>query len=299
YFNHGHDKRRALDAFDRALQADSNDGRILYERDQLWKRIGEAPARRLEELLRFPALIESRDDLSVELATLYNQVGQREEALELLLRRQFQPWEGGEGLVLAQYVRARLLLGWQALGRGDFDEASCQFQAALETPHNLSEARHLLANQSDVYYWAGIALEKQGKAVEARKWWLRATRFKGDFQQMMVKNISDMTYWSALAHQCLGESSQAQGLLHQIYQYSLELEAIEPKIDYFATSLPAMLLFEEDLRRRNAIEARYLRAQSYAGLGKIQEAELLLQEVLTMDASHAGASDLLQQIHMP
>ncbi|MGH9586879.1 MAG: tetratricopeptide repeat protein, partial [Acidobacteriaceae bacterium] len=177
--------------------------------------------------------------------------------------------------------------------------ASCQFQAALETPYNLGEARHLLANQSDVYYWAGIALEKQGKADEARKCWLRATRFKRDFQQMTVKNISDMTYWSALAHQCLGENDQAQALLRQVYEHSLELETVEPKIDYFATSLPAMLLFEEDLRRRNAIEARYLRAQSYAGLGKVQEAELLLQEVLTMDASHAGASDLLQQIHMP
>lgn len=298
YFNHGHDKKKALDAFDRALNADPNDGRVLYERDQLWKRIGEAPERRLKELLRFPALIERRDDLSVELATLYNQVGKPEEALELLLRRKFQPWEGGEGLVLAQYVRARLLLGRQALGHGNFDEATSQFQAALEAPHNLGEARHLLANQSDVYYWAGFAFEKQGKADEARRWWLRATRFKGDFQQMAVKNISDMTYWSALAHQCLGENSLAENLLHQIYNHSLELEAVEPKIDYFATSLPAMLLFEEDLRRCNVIEARYLRAQAYAGSGKVQESELLLQELLTMDASHAGASDLLQQIHM-
>lgn len=84
----------------------------------------------------------------------------------------------------------------------------------------------------------------------------------------------------------------------RIYQHSPELEATEPKIDYFATSLPAMLLFEDDLRHRNAVETRYPRAQAYAGLGKVQESELLLQKMLTMDASHAGASVLLQQIHM-
>lgn len=297
YFNHGHDVKKSLDAFDRAFKTDAHDGRILYERDQLWKRIGEAPERRLEELLRFPALVEMRDDLSVELATLYNQVGSPEKALELLLRRKFQPWEGGEGLVLAQYVRARLLLGRRALDRNNIDEAIAQFQATLAVPENLSEARHLLANQSDIYYWLGIAHAKRGNQEEARKWWQRAIRYKGDFQQMTVKNISDMTYWSALSYRQLGEEDQAIALLLQIQEYAAELESAEPKIDYFATSLPTMLLFEEDLQRRNRIEALYLRAQALAGLGRMEEAERQIAKLLSEDGNHTGAVDLLQQIH--
>lgn len=37
----------------------------------------------------------------------------------------------------------------------------------------------------------------------------------------------------------------------------------------------------------------------FYGLGKVQESELLLQVLLTTYPSHAGASDLLQRIHIP
>jgi tetratricopeptide (TPR) repeat protein len=104
-----------------------------------------------------------------------------------------------------------------------------------------------------------------------------------------------MTYWSALAEQKLGSESAAKALLQQICDYSLELEAAEPKIDYFATSLPAMLLFEEDIRLRNQIEAYFLRAQALAGLGRSDESKRLLEKVLRMDRNHAGAADLMQK----
>jgi len=295
YFNHLRAPKRSLEAFDRAFQANPRDGRILYERDQLWKRLGELPERRLKELLQYPELIVQRDDLSVELATLYNHVGRPQAALELLLSRKFQPWEGGEGLVLAQYTRARLLLGRRALDEDRPDEAILHFRAALEPPQNLGEARHLLANQSDTYYWLGIASERAGDEGEARKWWERAAHQKGDFQQMSVRSISDMTCWSALAQRRLGNESDARAIFEEVYRYSLELEAAAPKIDYFATSLPAMLLFEEDLHLRNMIEAHYLRSRALAGLGCHAEAEQLLHGILKMNANHTGAADLLHQ----
>jgi hypothetical protein len=107
-----------------------------------------------------------------------------------------------------------------------------------------------------------------------------------------------MTYWSALARQRLGQLNAAAALFQQIYGYSLELESAEPKINYFATSLPSMLLFEEDLRIRNSMEARYLRAQALAGLGRSKEAEQMLENLLIENGNHTGAADLLQQIRM-
>ena len=64
---------------------------------------------------------------------------------------------------------------------------------------------------------------------------------------MSVMNISDMTYWTALAYKSLGEDAIAGDLFEQILNRSSELEQETPRIEYFATSLPAMLLFEEDL----------------------------------------------------
>ena len=272
------------------------DARVLYERDQLWKRTGRTPQERLNELLQHPKLVETRDDLSVELATLLNQVGRADDALRLLLGRRFQPWEGGEGLVLAQYLRARLLLGRLALDHGPAAEARGHFLAALETPQNLSEARHLLANQSDIHYWIGESFHRSGDNDDARAWWLRAAQQKGDFQQMSVRAVSDMTFWTGLALQRLGRNEDATALFNRLYDYSAQLEVSQPGIEYFATSLPTMLLFNEDVGTRNRIEALFLRAQAAAGLRRTGEAARLLHELLIIDPSHGGAWDLQRQL---
>lgn len=299
YFNVRRDPQRALESFETAFAANTSDARVLYERDQLWKRTGRPPQERLEELLRYPALVDARDDLSVEVATLFNHLDQPDNALQLLLSRHFQPWEGGEGLVLAQYVRAHLLLGRHSLDNGNCEAARNHFLAAIKPPHNLSEAKHLLANQSDIYFWIGESFQRSGDQQQAQAWWLRAAEQKGDFQQMSVQDISDMTYWTGLALDRLGRNEEAQDLFHRIYDYSQRLEVAAPKIDYFATSLPAMLLFNEDLRRRNQIDALFLRAQALAGLGRLSESQDLLQQVLNLDRSHAGAADLLKQAGFP
>jgi tetratricopeptide (TPR) repeat protein len=295
YFNVRRDADRALSSFEAAFAANPHDARVLYERDQLWKRTGRPTELRLGELLRFPSLVEARDDLSVEIATLLNQVGRAEEALEVLLRRRFQPWEGGEGLVLGQYVRARLLLGRRALDHSDFAQARKEFLAALKPPENLSEAKHLLANQSDIHYWIAEAFHRDGHTEEAHGWWMRAAQQNGDFQQMSVRDISDMTFWTGLALRRLGRQAEAVSLFQRIFDHARELEHCKPRIDYFATSLPAMLLFNEDLARRNRIEALFLRAQASAGLGRTDAADLL-RSLLSLDASHTGACDLLRQL---
>ena len=294
YFNVHNDSNRALASFEAALSANLQDARVLYERDQLWKRTGRSPQQRLMELQQYPSLIEARDDLTVERAALLNQTGKPGEALHLLLNRKFQPWEGGEGLVLAQYVRACLLLGRQSLAREEYTEACDHFVAALHPPHNLSEAKHLLANQSDIHYWLGESSHRAGDVEKAREWWTRAAQQRRDFQQMSVREVSDMTFWSGLALQRLGRHDEAAALFTRIRVYAIELENTPPQIDYFATSLPAMLLFKEDLLLRNRINALFLRAQASIGLNRTPEAQQLLQQVLTLDASHQGAAELLE-----
>ncbi len=296
YFNVEHDAARAREAFDRAFTAGPDDARVLYERDQLSKRMGEPPQLRLAELERYPNLCQRRDDLTVELATLLNQIRQPARAEELLLSRKFQPWEGGEGLVLAQFTRVRLLLGQRALAEGDAASACGSFAAILKPPPSLGEARHLLANQSDVWFWLGAGHARQGDRQQAEPCWMRATRQHGDFQEMSVRAVSEMTFWSAMACLCLGRKEEAAALFQSILDYAEQLERQVPKIDYFATSLPAMLLFEDDLEKRNRIEALYLRGQALLGLGKTAEAVRCFNEVLELDRSHAGAANLLEQI---
>jgi len=295
YFNVRGESDAARAAFDKALEADPTDARVLYERDQLWKRTGESPLRRLEELEKFSDLVRLRDDLSVELATLYNDTNQPEKALALIESRRFQPWEGGEGLVLRQYVRTQLALGRRALADGKPAEARRFMEAALDCPANLGEAAHLLANQSDIFYLFGTACEAAGDLPAAHKWWERAASHEGDFREMSVRSFSEMTYYSALALKRLRRSRKAEKLLRDLLAYAENLMQQKAQVDYFATSLPAMLLFEDDLQRRNAVTALFLEAQAWLGLGDAAKAQELLARVRSLDPSHSMAADLLAQ----
>ena len=294
HFNAGKQPGKARTAYERAFRAEPTSARLLFERDQLWKRLGEPPAKRLRELEKHLDLVRQRDDLSVELSALYNQTGQYEKALALTSGRTFQPWEGGEGQAMAQFVRSRLALGRRALAEGDAAAALEHFEAAAAPPRNLGEARHLLANQSDVHYGLGRALAVLGKKKEAREHWTAAATFKGDFQEMSVRTFSEMTYYSALAWKELGQAARAKKLLGELLDYARQLEKSEAKIDYFATSLPMMLLFDDDIQFRQETTALFLQSQARLGLGRTARAKSLLRKVLERDPNHALAADLLE-----
>ncbi|MGB6827872.1 MAG: DUF5107 domain-containing protein, partial [Terracidiphilus sp.] len=292
YFNALHDSARAIQAFSKARAAAPRDARILYEYDQLLKRTSHILTERLACLEANAELVQMRDDLSVELASVYNNLDQPQRALDLLLSREFQPWEGGEGLVLSQYVRANVLRAHRYLQAGEPAPAIACLVAASNPPENLSEAKHLLMNLSMIDYWLGVAHHDAGNRREAECHWTRAAHQKGDFQQMEAKTISENSYWSASALRCLGREQGALRAFRAILDYSTQLERQTPKIDYFATSLPAMLLFEEDLTRRQAVAARFLEAQARLGLGEEAKGLGLLEEVLALDNAHSGAIDL-------
>jgi tetratricopeptide (TPR) repeat protein len=296
YFNIRKNADRARTVYDKALRVNRADARLLYERDQLWKRLGEKPAKRLRELEKFPQLVSQRDDLTVEFCALYNQTGQPEKALTLVSVRNFQPWEGGEGGPLGQWVRSHLALGRNVLPEKNFAAAAEHFSAALTAPKNLGEAKHLLANQSDIHFWLGCALEKSSDKKSARKHWLAAANFKGDFQEMSVRAFSEMTFYSALSLEKLGQKAKAKKMFRELLAFARQLEKTEAKIDYFATSLPTMLLFDDDLSYRQATTALFLQAQARLGLGQRAAAKKLLRQVLQRDPNHSLANDLNHEV---
>jgi hypothetical protein len=78
-------------------------------------------------------------------------------------------------------------------------------------------------------------------------------------------------------------------LFRDLLAYAERLQKAEAKIDYFATSLPTMLLFDDDLQFRQETTALFLRAQANQGLGR--KAQKLLNEVLKRDPNHPLAAD--------
>ena len=153
-----------------------------------------------------------------------------------------------------------------------------------------------MANQSDIHYWLGVALELLGEKISALEHWRVAADFKGDFQEMSVRAFSEMTYYSALAWEQLGQRAKAKKLFRDLLAYARQLQKTPAKIDYFATSLPTMLLFDDDLQYRQETTARFLQAQAQFGLGRKLAAGKLLSAVLKRDPNHALAQDFSKLI---
>jgi tetratricopeptide (TPR) repeat protein len=283
-FNVLHDAETSSRMYERAFRADPSDARVLYEWDQLKKRAGLAsPDERLHSLQHHGALVAERDDLSVELITLLNQAGQYSEALTQIGRRRFSPWEGGEGLVSTQYVHAHRALGRMALGEGAFREALDHFDLARRYPESLGEGKHLLTLERDLDYFSGLAAQGLGDANTAQRFWKAAAAPLAD--------PGIHSYFQALALRSLNQPEAGHVVLKELEHYAIELLKTEAKIDYFATSLPNLLLFEDDLEKRNRIEANVLIALAKEGLGDRAVAIDLLREVLAEDTNHLFASE--------
>lgn len=290
-FNVLHDPSRARSAYDAALAAEPSNARILFERDQLWKRIGVSPEARIAELETRADLVRRRDDLTLEFCALLITTGRAEHAASLIANRKFQPWEGGEGVALATFTRAQLTLGAERLAAGNAEGALETLETAYEPPLSLGEARHLLANASDLWLGIGDANHALGQHDKAAEWWTRAAEFKGDFQDMSVRAYSELTYFQVLALLRLQRRAEAEVLLTNLTAHAKRLLQEEAKIDYFATSLPTMLLFDDDLNQRQRNTANYILAQVAAASGREDEARKLLTEVLHNDPNHAMAID--------
>ncbi|SEB63094.1 hypothetical protein SAMN04489806_1344 [Paramicrobacterium humi] len=97
--------------YERARELAPRDARLLLEQDLLAEKLGHSSESRLERLELNLDLVASRDDLAVRYAVLLTEADRADESLRWLESRQFQPWEGGEGLVLAAWDAARSALG--------------------------------------------------------------------------------------------------------------------------------------------------------------------------------------------
>lgn len=288
-FNHLKDTAEAVRCYERALSLAPADPRLWYERDQLAKQVGEPLADRLSRLEARRDMVDARDDLTVEYVALLVGVGRSIEGLGVLQERCFQPWEGGEGQVLAVWERVNCSLAREALANGDAARGVAYARAAFQPPLSLGEDRHLLANVAHLDLLLGDALEAARDSGSARECWRKAASAEGDFVAMSTTAHSERSAFSILALQRLGRASEAARLAAEVIEWSEAQREAKAQIDYFATSLPTLLLFHEDLQVRQQLTCDVMRAQARLTLGDLDGAERLLDEVLSVDPSEPFA----------
>ncbi|GAA4307799.1 DUF5107 domain-containing protein [Compostibacter hankyongensis] len=295
YHNKRNAPEQALEMLEKAFSLDTGDARVLMELDQLYKKMNRAPAERLALLERHLSLVEDRDDLYLERITLYNQLGQYGTARQLLAARKFHPWEGGEGKVVRQYLICHLELGRQALLSRDFKKALLLLQACEQYPHNLGEGKLYGTQENDIHYLQGCALEGMGALQAAKEKWQLATRGISEPVQAIFYNDPqpDKIFYQGMAWEKLGEAQCGQEIFKRFVRFAEEHMQDHIRIDYFAVSLPDLLVFDQDLDLKNRIHCLYLQGLGYQGLRAFDRSEACLREVLALDVNHQGA-----QVHL-
>jgi tetratricopeptide (TPR) repeat protein len=290
-FNKQNRHEEALEYMEKAFHLDETDSRVLMELDQLYKRLQKPHQQRLDFLQQYPQLIAKRDDLVLEEITLLNQLGRYEEAQEKLDAHQFHPWEGGEGKVPAQYQFCRVELAKKALDKKNYEEAISLLQECLEYPPHLGEGKLYGAQENDFYYYLGVAYDAMGQKEKARECWTEATKGPQEPAPAMYYNDAkpEKIFYAALAYRKLGDDAKANGLCYKLINYGKQHIFEKQTMDYFAVSLPDLLIWEDSLDVKNRIHCLYMLALGYEGMGDHEKAERYFAEVKSMDINHKRA----------
>ena len=146
------------------------------------------------------------------------------------------------------------------------------------------------AQENDFYYFLGCAYENLNRKDEAVRYWEQATVGPTEPAATMYYNDAkpDKIFYQGLALLKLGRIDEANGRFHKLISYGEKHLFDKIKMDYFAVSLPDLLIWEDNLTVRNIIHCKYMMALGYWGLNQKEKSARLLKEVEKLDINHQG-----------
>lgn len=295
YYNRLNDENKARASMEKAFALNIDDSRIFLELDQMYKKLSVSPNSRLKNFQTYIHLVEFRDDLYVEYITLLNINGDFEKAKELILKRKFHPWEGGEGKITKQYVNANIELGKKYISENKFEAAISVLKEAETYPHNLGEGKLFGTQENNLNYYLGCAFQGLADMDNAKGHFIKASVGLDEPTSAMFYNDQppEMIFYQGMALIKLNEPAKAKDKFDKLISYGEKHLKDHVTIDYFAVSLPDFLIFEEDLDKKNVIHCRYLMGLgylglSYLGLGKLSRAKEEFNLALALDVGHVG-----------
>ncbi len=149
-----------------------------------------------------------------------------------------------------------------------------------------------------IYYYLGVvneALSNKGAAKEAYE---EASTGTDEPAGMLFYNDqpADMIMYQGMALRALGELTAAKSRFYKLISYGEAHIYDQVRMPYFAVSYPDLLIFDDDLSRRNHVHCCYLMGLGYLGLCETEKARTYLKEAAEMDPTHQKAILYLRDI---
>jgi tetratricopeptide (TPR) repeat protein len=261
--NTGGDVDVAAERLQRAQDFGPHDARLVFEADLLAELRGVSSAERLNALRAGKWAVDERDDVALRFVNLLVDEGCVDEALAIMLHRTFQPFEGGEGIAIAAYDRAVIAAARELLTT-DPTAAQRLLAPGFDAPANLGEGRHPGVPITERTVLWGDVLALLGQSAGAIAAWQRAVDGPGA-AAVGPEEVSAATFWKGVAALRLNDLTAAERAWHALEVRAADLEGERAHVDYFATSLPELLLFDLDTNEARVRQAAELRRLSIEG----------------------------------
>jgi tetratricopeptide (TPR) repeat protein len=299
-WNKQHDAQLAERYLSQAVALEPKNARFLFELDYLNKLLAQPAKQRLARLEASKEVVFHRDDLTVELLSLWNGVGHYDAAAAVLNERVFHPWEGGEGKATGQYLLNHLHRALAAIHINDFTAAIVLLQQALHYPQNLGEGRLPGQTDNDIWYLLGYCAQQQGHHDEAQRYFVRATRGGSSLDAGRYYNDQpvDYLFWQGMALKAMGDTAQADTLFHSFLQWVDTQHDQVPDVDFFAVSLPDLVVLDTSAHEKHQQHCLFINALGHLGLGNLPACQHDLDALLQRHPAHDKALLLRHAINI-
>ncbi|NWF91044.1 MAG: DUF5107 domain-containing protein [Ignavibacteriaceae bacterium] len=300
YFNKLKNLEKARFALEKAFELNPYDARVLMELDQLFKIVNESLYNRETLLEKNIKLVEERDDLYVEYLTILNCLKKYNKVCQLISQRRFNPWEGGEGKVSKQFLVCCIESAKKQIIDGNYSTALELLAKTENYPHNLGEGKLFGIKENDVDFLKGIIHQELGNLSEAILFYNKAAAGGEELAQAIFYNDPqpDTIFYTGLAWKKLGDLDKADSVFNRFISFGTEHMNDKIRIDYFAVSLPDLLVFDQNLDLKNQVHCLYLIGLGYLGLESYDLAIDYFNKVFSLDCSHQGAIIHLDMIKL-
>jgi len=271
------DVTKAVTAYEKAISVNPKDPGLFAEIDELYEQAGKDPAFRLKRMKDHLATVEKRDDATMRLLLLYNQLGYYPQALDILKTRHFHVWEGG-GEIHDVFVNSCLLEGISEYNKNHDEKALGYFQQASTYPDNLEVGEpHDGGRVAETAYFTGKALKKLGKKDEANHYFSKSADWKSSRQQ------DELVFYKALSLGELGDQAGKDKLLDEIGDHARSLLNASDSNSFFSKFGTAA-----NTNERMA-QSHYLMGLSHWGKGELSKAQNEFEKAISLNPDHLWA----------
>ena len=130
----------------------------------------------------------------------------------------------------------------------------------------------------------------KGESEKAVKCWEKATEGPTEPAPALYYNDAkpDKIYYAGLAFRALGQEEKARSYFNRLADYGRQHIFDKVNMDYFAVSLPDLLIWDESLEMKNKVHCLYMLALGHAGLGNKILSNKYINEAYELDPNHQG-----------